>query len=332
MTHVRTINKVLATVPYSEAEIDRLREAFAPADVTAVSFRDNEGIAAALEDADVAVILGDLDDRHLVAPHLKWVHCDHAGLTRSARPEVFDKGLIVTGSAGRSAAALAQHVFFFALSLTFDSYGLHDDHRRRVWGGIEGYHDRLSLWGRTMGIIGLGHTGTEVARLAEAFGMRVIAYRRQDTPAPAPVERLYCAERGDTVEPLLRESDVVVVAAHLSDETYHLIGEHELKTMKPSAYLINIARGAIVDESALVAALEAGVIAGAASDVFETEPLPPDAPVWNAPNVIITPHVTPRLPDRTQRSIEIIAENARRYRAGESMLNRLEPHHVFNRR
>jgi phosphoglycerate dehydrogenase-like enzyme len=146
------------------------------------------------------------------------------------------------------------------------------------------------------------------------------------------VERLYCAERGDTVEPLLRESDVVVVAAHLSDETYHLIGEHELKTMKPSAYLINIARGAIVDESALVAALEAGVIAGAASDVFETEPLPPDAPVWNAPNVIITPHVTPRLPDRTQRSIEIIAENARRYRAGESMLNRLEPHHVFNRR
>ncbi|MGC9542089.1 D-2-hydroxyacid dehydrogenase [Streptomyces sp. UG1] len=332
MTHVRDIKKVLATVPYSEAELDRLREAFAPAEMVTVSYRDNEGIAAALQEVDVAVTLGDLDDRHLAAPHLKWVHCDHAGLTRSALPEVFDKGLIVTGSAGRSAAALAQHVFFFALSLTFDSYGLHDAQRRHVWGGLENYHDRLSLWGRTMGIIGLGHTGTEVARLAEAFGMRVIAYRRQDTPAPGPVERLYSAERGDTVAPLLRESDVVVVAAHLSDETYHLIGPRELRMMKPSAYLINIARGALVDEPALVAALEDGVIAGAASDVFETEPLPPNAPVWDAPNMLITPHVTPRLPDRTQRSIDIITENARRYRAGEPLLNRLEPHHVFTRR
>ncbi|MDW8803390.1 D-2-hydroxyacid dehydrogenase [Streptomyces scabiei] len=332
MTYARDIKKVLATVPYNDAELDQLREAFAPAEFIALSLRDGEGIAEALEQVDVAVILGDLDHRHLAAPNLRWIHCDHAGLTRSARPEVFDKGLIVTGSAGRSAAALAQHVFFFALSLAFDSYGLHDSHRRHVWGGLEDYGSRLSLWGRTMGIIGLGHTGAEVAKLADAFGMRVIAYRRQDTPATAPVERLYSAQRGDTMEPLLRQSDVVVVAAHLSDETYHLIGEHELKLMKPSAYLINIARGAIIDEPALVAALENGTIAGAASDVFETEPLPPGAPVWSAPNMIITPHVTPRLPDRTQRSIDIITENARRYRAGQPLINRLEPHHVFSPR
>lgn len=332
MAREREIRGVLATVPYSEAELGLLREAFAPAQFVVASAGDGAAIAEALEHVDVAVIQGDLDHRYVAAPRLRWVHCDHAGLTRSAMPEVFEKGLLVTGSAGRSAAALAQHVFFFALSLTFDAYGLHDQHRRHVWRGLADYDTRLSLWGRTMGIIGLGHTGAEVAKLARAFGMRVLAHRRRDVPAPDTVDRLYCAERGETVEPLLRESDVVVIAAHLSDETYHLIGERELKQMKRSACLINIARGAIVDEPALVAALEAGVIAGAASDVFETEPLPPDAPVWDAPRMVITPHMTPRLPDRTQRSIDIITENVRRYRAGEPLLNALEPHHVFSRR
>lgn len=333
MAREREIRRVLATVPYSEAELDRLRAVFAPARLDIASAGDDAAIAEALRHVDVAVLQGDLDHRHLAAPHLRWVHCDHAGLTRSAMPEVFEReGLVVTGSAGRSAAALAQHVFFFALSLTFDAYGLHEQHRRHVWRGLEGYDARLSLWGRTMGIIGLGHTGAEVAKLARAFGMRVLAHRRRDVPAPDTVDRLYCADRGETVEPLLRESDVVVIAAHLSDETYHLIGERELKLMKRTAYLINIARGAIVDEPALVAALESGVIAGAASDVFETEPLPPDAPVWDAPRMIITPHMTPRLPDRTQRSLDIITENVRRYRAGEPLLNALEPHHVFSRR
>jgi phosphoglycerate dehydrogenase-like enzyme len=102
--------------------------------------------------------------------------------------------------------------------------------------------------------------------------------------------------------------------------------------MKRSAYLINIARGAVVDEAALIAALEDGVIAGAASDVFETEPLPSDAPIWNAPRMIITPHMTPRLPDKTQRSIDIITENVRRYRAGEAMLNALKPEDMFSHR
>lgn len=331
MPNGRDITRVLATVPYSEDELDQLRAAFDPAQLIAVPADDADGIAGALEQVDVAVIKGDLDRRYLAAPNLRWVHCDHAGLTRSAMPEVFEKGLIVTGSAGRSAAALAQHVLFFALSLTFDSYGLHDQHREHVWRGLPGYDERVSLWGKTIGIIGLGNTGIEVAKLGQAFGMRVIAHRRQDTPCPEQVERLYSADRGDSIEPLLRDSDVVVLATHLSDQTYHLIGEQQLKLMKPSAYLINMARGAVVDEAALVAALEAGTIAGAASDVFETEPLAPEAPVWDAPNMIITPHMTPRLPDKTQRSIDIITENIRRYRAGEPMLNALQRQDVFSR-
>jgi phosphoglycerate dehydrogenase-like enzyme len=326
------ITRVLATVPFGESDLDRLRKVFAPAEVVHTSSDDADGIAEALRTVDVAVIEGDLDMRYVDAPHLRWVHCDHAGLTRSAMPEVFEKGLIVTGSAGRSAAALAQHVFFLALSLTFDSYGLHEQHRGHVWRGLEGYGDRVSLWGKTVGVIGLGHTGMEVAQLGKAFGMRVLGYRRQVTPTPDPVEVLYCSSRGDTVDNLLAESDVVVLATHLSDETYHLIGEREFKLMKPSAYLINIARGAVVDEPALIAALEAGTIAGAASDVFEEEPLPRDAPIWDAPNMIITPHATPRLPDKIQRSVDMITENVRRYRAGEPMLNLMKPHDVFTQR
>jgi phosphoglycerate dehydrogenase-like enzyme len=121
MADERKITKVLATVPYSEAELAQLGEAFAPAQLIVAPADDDDRIADALSQVDVAVIKGDLDRRYLAAPHLRWVHCDHAGLTRSAMPEVFEQGLIVTGSAGRSAAALAQHVLFFALSLSFDS-------------------------------------------------------------------------------------------------------------------------------------------------------------------------------------------------------------------
>lgn len=327
----REIHRVLMTVPFEDVYAAQLRAALAPAEVIQTTSGDRAGIAAALRDVDVAILEADLDRRYLGAPRLRWVHCAHAGLTRSAMPEVFEQGLIVTGSAGRSAEALAQHVFFFALALTFDAYGLHDEQRRHSWRGLPDYNKRMSLWGKTIGIIGLGHTGIQVARLGRAFGMRVLAYRRQDTPTPEPVERLYSAFRGDSIDELLSESDVVAITTHLSDQTYHLIGDRELKLMKPSACLINLARGAVVDTAALIRALESGAIAGAASDVFEQEPLPSEAAIWDAPNMMITPHTTPSLPERTQRSVNTIIENIRRYRSGESMLNQLTPDDVFSR-
>jgi phosphoglycerate dehydrogenase-like enzyme len=329
MNPPRTISTVLSTVPFTPDEIDQLREAFAPAEFVWCPSDDAATIADTLRRADVAVLEGDLDDRFLDAPHLRWVHCDHSGLNRSARPEVFEKGLIVTGSAGRSAPALAQHAFYFALALTFEARTLFENQAAHVWRGIEGYFWKPALWGKTLGIVGFGHTGREMAALGKAFGMRVVVYRRRDGEVPATVDVLLSADRGDTIDPLVAESDVIMLAAQLTDETHHLFDRDRFAQMKPSAYLINLARGAIVDSDALVEALTEGQIAGAGLDVFEQEPLPADSPLWDAPNLVITPHTTPRMPDKTQRSIDTITENARRYRAGEPLLNAITPRDVW---
>jgi phosphoglycerate dehydrogenase-like enzyme len=326
------IRSVLSTVRYQGSNLERLRAMVAPARFIAVSPDDDEAIRGALQEVDVAVLAADLDDRFLAAPNLKWVHCDHSGLNGSASPAVLEAGFRVTGSAGRAAPALAQHAFFFALSLAYDSIGLLDMQRKHVWRGLPGYSDRRGLWGKTIGIVGLGSTGTELAALAKAFGMHVLAFRKRISDLPPNVDTLYSADAGDDLGELLARSDLVVLTVRLTDQTYHLIGQDELRLMKPSAFLVNLARGPVLDEEALVAALRAGTIAGAGLDVFQQEPLPPESPVWDAPNLVITPHVTAEMPDLAARSLDIIEENFRRYRNGEPLLNQLVADDVFTGR
>jgi phosphoglycerate dehydrogenase-like enzyme len=325
------IRTVLVTVSYAGAHLERLRAALGDAELLHVRRDDAAGVAAALQRADVAVIAGDLDRRFVDpqgAPNLKWVHCDHAGLNKSALPEVFERGLLVTSSAGRSAPALAEHALFFMLALAYRYPDFLDAQRRRQW-GVRGQDDLRGLYGRTVGIVGLGNTGAELAVRCKAMGMRVLGYRRSDAPAPSSVDQLFTPHSGDGLEDLLRESDFVVLAVPLSDATYHLINARTLAQMKPGAYLVNMARGAVVDEEALLEALRSGRLSGAGLDTFAQEPLPPESPLWDAPNVLITPHVTPQVPDRTGRSLDIIEENVRRYRAGEPLLNLLKPEDVF---
>lgn len=329
MSEARNISTVLSTVPFTEPEIDQLRQAFAPAEFVWCSSDDAETIATMLERADVAVLEGDLDDRFVAAPHLRWVHCDHSGLNRSARPDVFEKGLIVTGSAGRSAPALAQHGFYFALALTFEAQRLFEHQANRIWRGIDGYFWKEGLWGKTLGIVGFGHTGREMAALGRAFGMRVIVYRRNGATVPDNVDVLLASDNGDSIDRLVTESDVIMLATQLTDETFHLFDAQRFAQMKDSAFIINLARGAVIDTEALIDALEQGAIAGAGLDVFEQEPLPTDSPLWDAPNLVLTPHMTPRMPDKTQRSINTIVENVRRYRAGQPLLNAISPRDAF---
>jgi phosphoglycerate dehydrogenase-like enzyme len=319
------IGTVLLTVRWADEYIQRLRQELGAAEV--IQTRDNAEIEQALARADVAILSGDLDDRYADAPNLRWVHCDHAGLNKSARPWVFERGLLVTSSSGRSAPALAEHAIFFMLLFSYRFPAFLEAQRNRQW-GIPGQDQLRGLIGRTIGIVGLGNTGQELATRAQALKMRVLGYRRRAEDVPG-VDRLYASERGESLDGLLCESDFVVLATPLSDATHHLIGARELGLMKRSAVLVNMARGGVVDETALLVALKEGQIAGAGLDTFAVEPLPWESPLWDAPNVLITPHMTPQVPDRTGRSLEMISENIRRYRAGERMLNLLTPADIY---
>jgi phosphoglycerate dehydrogenase-like enzyme len=322
---------VVTTVRFTGPHWERLAQALAGARILRFESPNDPQFHESLARADVAILAADPDERILRAPRLRWIHVDHAGLNKAARPEAFRSGLAVTGSAGRSAPVLAEHAMFFALALAYEYPAFLDAQRAHQW-GVPGQDKLRGLSGRTMGIIGLGHTGKELAVRAKAFGMRVLAYRRRATALPPGVDHLFSADTGCPLDPLLGESDFVVLALGLSDATHHLIGARELNRIGPSGYLINMARGAIVDEVALVDALEQGRIAGAASDAFAVEPLPVDSPLWDAPRLLITPHVTPAVPDRTARSLDIICENIRRFQAGEPLQNLLTSEDLYTRR
>jgi phosphoglycerate dehydrogenase-like enzyme len=324
------INVVMTTVFYEGEHLERLKKAFAPAELIKVHPRDQEGMAKALEVADVAVLSYDLDERFIKAPKLKWVHCDHAGLNRCAKPELFERGLLVTSSAGRSAPVLAEHAFLFMLALSYRYPDFLQAQKEHKW-GIPGQEKLRGLFGKTAGIIGLGNTGKELAQRCKAFGMKVLAYKRSACEVPSYVDRLYSKDNGETMDELLKESDFIVLALPLSNSSYHLLGEREFKLVKPSAFLINMARGAVVEETAMLNALKNGEIAGAGLDTFEVEPLPPESMLWDAPNTLITPHVTPQVPDRVARSLDIICENIKRYRADLPLLNVLAEEDVFTK-
>jgi len=320
---------VVTTLRYEGEHWRRLEAALDGAEILRFDSPDSPGFHAALQCADVAILAKDPDQRFFDAPRLRWIHVDHAGLNRAARPEAFRPGLIITGSAGRSAPVLAEHALFFALALAYRYPAFLDAQRSHQW-GVPDQDQLRGLYGRTIGIVGLGNTGKELAVRAKAFGMRVLGYRRRATEPPAAVDELFSADAGEGLDALLQRSDFVVLALGLSDATHHLIGERELDLIGPTAYLINMARGPIVDEAALVRALYERRIGGAGLDTFAVEPLPQDSPLWDAPNTLITPHVTPAVPDRTARSLDIICENVRRFQAGEPLLNTLTREDVYS--
>ncbi|CAN7654292.1 D-2-hydroxyacid dehydrogenase [Phenylobacterium sp. LjRoot219] len=320
---------VVTTLRYEGEHRRRLETALAGAEILRFDSPDASGFDQALQRADVAILAKDPDQRFFSVPRLRWIHVDHAGLNRAARPEAFRPGLIVTGSAGRSAPVLAEHALFFALALAYRYPVFLDAQRAHRW-GVPDQDQLRGLYGRTIGIVGLGNTGKELAVRAKAFGMRVLGYRRRATEPPPGVDQLFSADAGDGLDTLLAQSDFLVLVLGLSDATHHLIGAHELGLIGPNGYLINMARGPVVDEAALTEALYEGRIAGAGLDTFEVEPLPRNSRLWDAPNTLITPHVTPAVPDRTARSLDIICENIRRFQTGEPMLNRLTQEDIYS--
>jgi phosphoglycerate dehydrogenase-like enzyme len=249
---------------------------------------------------------------------LKWIQVMTAGVDRLPE-EILKSGIRVANASGLHGAAMGEVVLEMMLMFVKDAPACMRMKQAREW---RRYRPGM-LRGQTVGIIGLGAVGKEIARLCKAFGMRVIGIRRSDGAAsPCPdVDRVYPREQ---LPELLAESDFVVLALPLTKETGGMIGEKELRGMKPTAFLINVARGAIVDEEALIRALAEKWIAGAGLDVFAREPLPPESPLYAMDNVIFSPHISGDIPDYESRAVEVFCENLRRYLAGEPFLHEVD--------
>ncbi len=252
------------------------------------------------------------------APHLRWVHSTGAGVDRLLFPEILGQEILVTTSSGIH-HWLVEHVLAVVLAL---SRRLHLAVRYQIQHRWE--HSPRTMGdevaGQTLGILGLGAIGTELAGKAHALGMRVIGTKRTPTPIPG-VERVLPP---DGLTEVLREADAVVVALPLTAATRGLIGERELRTMKPTAVLVNIARGPIVQERVLIQALQERWIAGAALDVFEQEPLPTESPLYDLENAIITPHVSGASPHYMDRAVPVFCENLAAYLQGRPLRNMVD--------
>jgi len=250
------------------------------------------------------------------APKLKWVQVMSAGVDRFLDDELRQSSVIMTSVSGMHATPIGEIVLELMLMFVKQAPLCFQLKQERQWKRFM----PTVLHSKTVGIVGLGNIGREVARLAKAFGMRVVATRRS-------AKRVMRAKGVDILLPreqlprLLSESDFVVLSLPFTSETNKLIGEEELRTMKPTAYLINIARGNIVDEEALIRALDEHWIAGAGLDVFATEPLPADSCLWEFPNVIFSPHIAGGMEDYNIQATELFCKNLRHYLSGENLLN-----------
>lgn len=252
------------------------------------------------------------------APHLKWFQTITAGIDRLASEGMLERDFTVTNVRGMAAPAIAEYVI--AAMLMFVK-GLHTsvrDQEKHHWG----FRFTGELRGKTLGIVGMGAIGREAARRAKAFEMRVLATRRTVEEGEQDVD---CDEMlpYTGLGRLLAESDFLALCLPLTPETRGAIGATELAQMKPAACLVNVARGQVVDQEALITALRERVIAGAALDVFDPEPLPPDSPLWDMPNVILTPHISGAVEGYGHRAAEVFIANLERYLAGKPLENRV---------
>ena len=314
-----------------------------------------EGLAdGPVDDVEVLLrgwLVAEAFDRLLSrAPHLTWVHSATSGVERALTPAALARDVLVTNARGVFSRPIAEHVLLMILAISRQLPELLELQRERTWQPLEG----RELRELTIGIVGYGSLGRAVASLASAFGARVIALRRRPTEGDG-VEASGSSETGtgrgtgvraaaahdgdefpyaasvdrvlgpDGLHELLAESDIVVLAAPLTPETEGMIDEAAISAMKKDAWLINVARGRLVDDTALIRALRDHRIGGAALDAFRDEPLPPSSPLWELPNVILTPHTAWSSARVLDRSIDLFCDNLVRFSRGEPLRNVVDP-------
>ncbi len=334
---------VLVTVPFNDEQIAAIKAASPRLNVQQYG---SELSAVPDEEWAQAEILysygGRLPSPDRV-PNLRWVQLHSAGADGILDHPLMQKGgVMITTTSGIHATPIAEYCLavMLAHSQRLPDYG--DAQKQKDWGAKKSTREKAhELRGRTLGVVGYGSIGREAARLANAFGMKILATKR-DVRRPQdegfrpddlgekdgdPVDRLYPPEALHT---MLAECDYVIVAVPLTSETEGMIDAEALAAMKPGAYIINIARGKIIDEAALIEALESGHLGGAGLDVFEQEPLPQSSPLWEMDNVIVTPHVSGYTPGNyDRRACELFIENLHRYMEGRELYNVVSVEHGY---
>jgi len=326
--------KVLCTLRFTDKQLDKLRAVSPRLVVEQRTCHNAEEVGEAL-DADTEVLYAFHLPHDLLnkAPRLRWVQLHSAGADHLLGHPIMNSDVLITTTSGIHAPPIAEYAFASMLAWSRRVPKMLYYQNRREWpqGRWELFVGQ-ELRGATLGIVGYGSIGREVGRLGKCFGMRVVATKRSvgqvaDTGYRVPgtgdpegqiLNRIYPPEQ---LREMLAECDYVVISLPLTPDTRGLIGEEELRAMKPNAYLVNISRGGIVDEAALIKALQEGWIAGSGLDVFEEEPLPPDSPLYDLDNVILSPHVAGFSPHYDERASDLFAENLRRYLAGVELLN-----------
>lgn len=298
-THWADIDEIGAALRAAVPEID-LRVARTPPESVAV-----------VGEAEVVVSAGITSALLDGAERLRWVQALSAGVDAYPLDRLRSMGVVLTNAAGIHAEPIAQQVLGYVLVFERRIHRGMRQQANRIWERYEG--DELG--GKTLGIVGVGAIGSKVAEYAGAFGMTVIGTKRDTSTVPDAVDEILPPEE---LFEVLSRSDYVVVACPLTDETRGLLGAAELGAMKSSAVLVNVARGPVVEEAALIEALQQHVLRGAALDVHETEPYPADSPLWDLSNVVMTPHMAGSSPRKWERIADVFAANYRAYLANDA--------------
>jgi phosphoglycerate dehydrogenase-like enzyme len=316
---------VLSSFQFSQASQVVLREA---AQANFLCIANTEEFLARLRDAEILCSYWLPNNWRELAPNLRWLQASGAGIDGLRSTGILDaaSGVVVTTAVGIHAATIGEYVFGSMLMFNRSWPEMVRLQDRHVWPRSANWYKLggRELDNQTLGVIGLGSIGRRVAQLGKAFGMHVLATRRtvHGGAGDPDVDQIYPLER---LHNMLHRCDYVVVAVPLTTQTEKLIGEPELRVMPSHAYLVNVARGQIIDEQVLIRALKEGWIAGAGLDVTEEEPLPADSPLFSMPNVILTPHISGVSVHYDKRLTELFADNLRRYRADKPLRNLYDP-------
>lgn len=330
--------EILSARLLTDRQLAMLTSATPRAHIVQVAGTTNAEIEQALTPDIEVLFCGRGNFSIAAAAGLKWVQAENAGVDHFHGSEIWGSPVTLTSANGAHTPHMPEFVLSVMLSHAYKLPLSREFQQRQVWGGGEhrvGFTPR-ELRGQTVGIVGYGAIGREIARLATALGMRVLATKRTETspttydgyaapgtgdPEGALPDAYFVLDTPGQLQQLLSQSDIVILLVPMTTDTRHLIGASELVQMKRDALLINIGRGGLIDQQALMDAMNDNMIGGAVLDVTDPEPLPGDHPLWHTPNVLITPHVAGLSTHYNDNVVRVFAKNLRRYANGEALVN-----------